>query len=207
MIQGNQFVYAVPISSPPAKSGETAIYRNPKVAEQLSEGYDDSLRTLQDLFLVSAKNHPQSNFIGHREVSSDGTMASEFTFDTYDEVKELATALGSGMVNLNLTEEKAQFQNFKLKFISIFGKNTREWLITDIANSLYGHTSMPIYDTLGIEAVDHMYNETELSTVFLTSDHIKAVSNRVSGGTIPHLKNLVAMDEKNLTPEIRKSAE
>jgi len=37
---------------------------------------------------------------------------------------------------------------------------------------------MPIYDTLGEEATDHMFNETELSTLFLSTEHVKGIAAR-----------------------------
>lgn len=207
MIKDGIFIYAEKVCTSQPKSGESHVYRNPKVIDGLDVFFDDSIRTVKDLFLDTVQKHPSRDFLGRRLVNSEGVIADTFTFETYEEVKDVATALGSGMVTLNLAEEKAQYKNFKMKFISIFGKNTREWIITDIANSLYGFTTMPIYDTLGIEAVDHMYNETELSTVFLTCEHIEKVSKRVQGGTIPHLKNLVVLNGDSLTPELRKAAQ
>jgi long-chain acyl-CoA synthetase len=63
---------------------------------------------------------------------------------------------------------KAQFRDYNLKFVAIYGKNSREWILTDLASALYGITTIPIYDTLGEEALDYMFNQTELTTCFLT---------------------------------------
>lgn len=62
---------------------------------------------------------------------------------------------------------------------------------------------MPIYDTLGEEATDHMFNETELSTLFLSSEHVKGITARSRLGNCKHLQNLVIMDEDKITPEIK----
>ena len=61
---------------------------------------------------------------------------------------------------------------------------------------------MPIYDTLGEEATDHMFNETELSTLFLSAEHVKGIVARSKLGKCNHLQNLVIMDEENITPEV-----
>lgn len=37
-----------------------------------------------------------------------------------------------------------------MKFIGIYAKNRVEWLFADLACTLYGLTSVPLYDTLGI---------------------------------------------------------
>jgi len=86
--------------------------------------------------------------------------------------------------------------------VAAYGRNSREWILTDIANSLYGFTTMPIYDTLGEEATDHMFNETELISCFLTVNHIKGVAERSRLGNVQHLKYLVVMDTENLTEQI-----
>lgn len=41
----------------------------------------------------------------------------------------------------------------ELKFLGIWAKNREEWVFTDMACALYGFTSVPIYDTLGEQAV------------------------------------------------------
>ena len=76
-------------------------------------------------------------------------------------------------------------------------------MLTDVANCLYGYTTMPIYDTLGEEATIHMFNETELTTVFLTCNHVKGVAANIKNGNYKFLKNLVIMDEWNLNDEVR----
>lgn len=58
---------------------------------------------------------------------------------------------------------------------------------------------MPLYDTLGEEAVEHMLEETELTTLFLTSEHIKKHSKRMKAGKAKFLQNLVIIDENMIT--------
>ena len=100
--------------------------------------------------------------------------------------------------------EKAQYLNYKLKFIGVYSKNNREFSILDVTDNLYGFTTVPIYDTLGVEATEHMFNQTELSTLFLTCTHISDVVKNMKSGVTPHLKNLVILDQVNLTDEIKE---
>ena len=37
-----------------------------------------------------------------------------------------------------------------MKFVGIYSKNRLEWLLTDFACVLFGLTSIPLYDTLGV---------------------------------------------------------
>jgi long-chain acyl-CoA synthetase len=43
-----------------------------------------------------------------------------------------------------------------LRFIGIFSKNREEWAITDFACMISGITSVPLYDTLGQEAIEYI---------------------------------------------------
>lgn len=192
--------YSIPISDP--KEGETAIYRRPGFEKELLTTPGHGFTTVQQIYLDNMRNHANQQFLGTR-VKSDGTMSKKYVWETYGEVEEIAKLIGSGIINLGLTEEIAQFRDYKIKFISIYSKNTREWLLVDTANILYGFTTMPLYDTLGEEATDHMFNETELTTVFLTANHVKGVVERIKGGNVQFLKNLVIMDPWNLTDDIR----
>ena len=201
MLKDNKFVYSQAISQ--AKPGETPIYRCAGYSDSLMTTYDENINSTQDMFREAVKKFPERRFLGRREVLPDGTLAKEFTWETYRQVEELAAALGSGILNLNMTYEKAQFQNYRVRFIAIYGKNTREWILTDIANSLYGFTTMPIYDTLGEEATDHMFNETELSTLFLSTEHVKGIAARSKLGQCRFLQNLVILDEDKLTAEVQ----
>lgn len=195
-----KLTYSVPVTE--AKSGETAVYRAATHKDVLLTELGPGLNTSQAIFLSNIEKNPKNNFLGSRPRKEDGTLEEKYTWETYEEVHEIATALGSGMVNLGLTQEKAQYKNYKIKFISIYAMNTREWIITDIANSLYNHTTMPIYDTLGEEATEFMFKETELSTVFLTCNHVAGISDRASKGKLPFLRNLVVMDEWMLNSEL-----
>jgi long-chain acyl-CoA synthetase len=94
-----------------------------------------------------------------------------------------------------------------MKFIGIQGPNSREWVLADIACMLYGYTSMPVYDTLGEEACEHMFNETELSTLFLTAAHAITVAKNIKSGAYKFLKNLVILDERNYDEKVQAACQ
>jgi len=196
-------VYATEVTAAKGKE-ESAVYRRLGHEKELVTSPSPDIATIQDMILKQVRENGTLPFLGQRELLDDGTLANKYSWETFAEVGEVATALGSGMIHLNFAHEKKQFQNLSLKFISIYAKNSREWIITDIANSLFGFTSVPIYDTLGEEATEHMFNETELSTVFLTSNHVKGLANTAIAGKLPHLRNLVVMDDAGFTPELEK---
>ena len=193
-----EFVYSKPISEP--KEGETPVYRNAQYADQLLEKPPNH-DSMHDVYLEIFKQQPNKKFVGFRKWK-DGQLEERFTYFTTKQVQDIATNIGSGMINLELYEDKQQFRDYNLRFVAIYAKNSAEWLLTDIANNLYNVTSLPIYDTLGEEGTGHMFNETEVSTCFMTANHAPGTIKRMLSGELTHLKNLVIMDEWNLDKEV-----
>jgi long-chain acyl-CoA synthetase len=198
------FTYSIPVTQP--KQGETAVHRAPIAEHGLITRPKNGIRNIQELYVENFTRSPNLQFLGRRLPLLTGGLSTVYTWETYAEVQMVAQNLAGGFVKLNFAEEKAQFRDYKMKFIGIYGPNTREWLITDIACQLYGYTAMPVYDTLGEEACEHMFNETELTTLFLTTAHAAGVAkNMKAGGAYKFLKNLVILDEEKLNETIIKA--
>lgn len=195
-----EIFYAEPITEP--QQGETAIYRNAEHTGELLTT-PGNYSSIQDLYLELFEEDAVRPFLGYRKWEN-GQLEDKFRWYSTGDVKRNATALGSGLINLDLVEEKAQFQNFKINFVGIYAKNSIEWMLIDIANTLYNFTTMPIYDTLGEEATEYMFDQTELKTCFLTCNHAGALVERIASEKLTHLKHLVIMDEWNLTDELRE---
>ena len=115
----------------------------------------------------------------------------------FREIKMRADHLGSGMVHLDLAPERAEFRNYKLNMIAIYAKNTPEYVILDAACCLYGITTIPIYDTLGEEACQFMFTQTNATTVFCSADHLKGLKASIVKNVCGELRNLVVMDPEN----------
>lgn len=54
--------------------------------------------------------------------------------------------------------------------IFLYAKNRVEWTVTDIACWNYGTTNIPLYDTLGMEAFQHIIKLTQGTAIFTTND-------------------------------------
>ena len=75
-----------------------------------------------------------------------------------------------------------------MNFIGIYAKNRREWTITDMACYLFGFTTIPFYDTLGIENLTYCLNHTKLTTCFCSPETAEVLSKLEDSG---NLKNIV----------------
>jgi long-chain acyl-CoA synthetase len=191
-----QHVYAkaMPGSQQP---GYSSIYRNIELEGDLLTSPINGVTTMQQLWQLRFRDSANKQFLGQRPRNEDGTLEERFEWETYGEVGELVEALGSGFINLGLLEEKAQYRDYKLKFMAIYGKNSREWILVDSACCMYNIVTVPIYDTLGEDATEHMFVQTELSSICVSAQHIEGLCKM----SLQFLKNLVILDEWNLTQE------
>jgi long-chain acyl-CoA synthetase len=77
----------------------------------------------------------------------------EYVFQTYGHVSKRISDLAAGMSSLGLQPKSS---------IGIFSINRAEWLITEQACYANSYVTVPLYDTLGDEAIEHIVNQTEM---------------------------------------------
>ena len=70
--------------------------------------------------------------------------------------------VGSGIVHMQLAPANSTGHHM----VGLYSKNRYEWCIAEQACHAYSLVDVPIYDTLGEEALDHILVETELTTIF-----------------------------------------
>lgn len=162
------------------------------------------LTTMQQLVLNNSQKHSERDFIGTR-TKPDGTLDTKFTWMTYGQVFEKAKILGGAIKELGFAPPISDFESYSLNLVSVWSKNTPEYFIFDCACSLFGFTSVPIYDTLGQEAIEFMMKQTNLTTCFLSTPQIAGIVKLVENNQKHNLKNLVIMDDSALTSAQTKS--
>lgn len=67
--------------------------------------------------------------------------------------------------------------------------------MTHIANMYYSHTTIGFFDSMGVQAVDYILKQTELSCIFSTSDYIKKLCDMKKDNLAPTIKFLVCFDD------------
>nr|XP_055032489.1 long-chain-fatty-acid--CoA ligase 5 [Misgurnus anguillicaudatus] len=100
----------------------------------------------------------------------------------YKQVSDRAEFLGSGLIHRGLKPSQESF-------IGIFAQNRPEWIISELACYTYSMVAVPLYDTLGPEALVFIINRAKISTV---------VCDKQDKAEI-----LLANSEKNLTPVLK----
>ncbi|CAG8752007.1 2949_t:CDS:2, partial [Cetraspora pellucida] len=112
------------------------------------------------------------------------SVAQPYVWQTYSEVQQRVANFGSGLCKFGLKPKAS------LGFFSI---NTPEYVIAELACNQYNFVSVPLYDTLGTEALKFIINQTELEFVFTTSNKGRTLLDMKE--SIPTLKTIITSDD------------
>ena len=186
--------------------GESNIYRSADFMEGISHAPADS-STYQQVWQRHFNEFPDRDFLGYLPKKADGELEGVVKYYTFSEIKEYCTNLGSGMEHLKMTPERKEYKDYCLKFVGVYSKNTVQWIQLDCACTLYGITTVPVYDTLGEEAVEFAFNNTQLTTLFLTTNHLHGIFEAYSKEKTGVLEYVVIMDEENFDQKLQEEYE
>jgi len=102
--------------------------------------------------------------LGHRPMTNG--VAGPYVWQTYKEVLQRILNLGSALAGRGLK---------KGSIVGVFSINRPEWLIIEGVCNAFGYVLVPLYDTLGPEAMQFIVTETEMSLVFASNDKFDAL--------------------------------
>ena len=146
---------------------------------------------MHDNLLHGQKITGDGNFMGHRPITNG--MAGPYEWMSYNTALKRVTNIGSALVKRGYSQETN---------IGLFSINRPEWVLAEHACFKYNYVTVPLYDTLGEEAIDHIMNFCEVPVVFCTAD--KAAILYSIAGKLKHLKLIVLMNQP--TAELSGSA-
>uniref|UniRef100_A0A4W5QZE0 Arachidonate--CoA ligase n=1 Tax=Hucho hucho TaxID=62062 RepID=A0A4W5QZE0_9TELE len=108
---------------------------------------------------------------------------------SYTEVAEQAQVLGSGLLGKGCQPNPEQF-------IGIFAQNRPEWIISELACYTFSMAVVPLYDTLGEEAMVHILNLAEISLVICDKEEkAESLLGNKEKGVTPTLSCLVIFND------------
>lgn len=107
---------------------------------------------------------------------------------SYQQVLDRAEHLGSGLIHKGCKPSQKQF-------IGIFAQNRPEWVISEFACYTYSMVAIPLYDTLGPEAIVYIVNKADISSVICDKpEKAQGILENCEQGKIPGLKIIILMD-------------
>ena len=81
--------------------------------------------------------------------------------------------------------------------IAIYSKNREEWSISDLSCALTGITTVPLYDTNGIDSIEYILDQTRIKTVFCSSNKVGALLQLKAQEKINNLTHIIYFEEVN----------
>ncbi|XP_033830001.1 long-chain-fatty-acid--CoA ligase 1-like [Periophthalmus magnuspinnatus] len=119
--------------------------------EPLTHIYDDA-KTMYEFFLRGACVSNNGPCLGFRKPKQ------LYEWLSYKEVIQRSENLGSAFVYKGHSKSKDPH-------IGIFSQNKPEWTVTELACYTYSLISVPLYDTLGTEAISYIIDKASISTI------------------------------------------
>lgn len=143
--------------------------------------YDD-VTTVYEVFLRGIQVSNNGHCLGSRKPNQP------YEWLSYKQVAEMSESVGSALIQKG-------FKAGPETFVGIFAQNRPEWVIIEQGCFAYSLVVVPLYDTLGTEAITYIVNKAELSLVFVDKpDKANLLLEGVENKLTPGLKIIVLMD-------------
>ncbi|NXK27902.1 ACSL1 ligase, partial [Arenaria interpres] len=144
--------------------------------------YYDDVRTAYDIFQRGLQVSNNGPCLGFRKPNQP------YEWISYKEVSDRAECVGSALLHRG-------FKPSQIQYIGIFAQNRPEWVIIEQGCYAFSMVVVPLYDTLGTEAITYIVNKADLSLVFCDKpDKAKLLLTSVEKGETPILNTIVIME-------------
>jgi len=158
-------------------------HRSVQSPDRILEHPYEGVATLYDNYLRALSLYPHNACLGTRRYNADGTRG-EYEFSTFKQVAEKAENLASGLVNLGIRAGDR---------IGTYSINREEVVLAELAANLQSFTTVPLYDTLGEDAVEYVVGHAEIAVIICSrdkTDKVLAVASK-----LPKLRYVVQMED------------
>ncbi|XP_057476012.1 long chain acyl-CoA synthetase 6, peroxisomal [Actinidia eriantha] len=164
------------------QTGKWNVYRSGRSPLKLVSRFPDhpEISTLHDNFVHSVETFRDYKYLGTR-IRVDGTVG-EYKWMTYGEAGTARSAIGSGLVHRGIPKGAS---------VGLYFINRPEWLIVDHACSAYSYISVPLYDTLGPDAVKYIVNHAVVQAIFCVPQTLNILLSFLS--EIPSVRLIVVV--------------
>ncbi|KAK9083926.1 hypothetical protein Scep_030397 [Stephania cephalantha] len=169
------------------QTGKWNVYRSAQFPMKFVSRFEEhpEIGTLHDNFVHAVDSYQDYKYLGTR-IRVDGTVG-EYKWMTFGEAGTARSAIGSGLIYHGMPKGAS---------IGIYFINRPEWVIVDHACSAYSYASVPLYDTLGPDAVKFIVNHATVQTIFCVPQTLNSLLSFLSD--IPSVRLIVVvggMDE------------
>ncbi|KAJ3675659.1 hypothetical protein LUZ60_004701 [Juncus effusus] len=189
-------VYTVKVEeATPAKGGKPSagpVYRCIYAQDGLLQ-LPDEIESPWDFFSGAVKMYPTNPMLGRREIINSKSGA--YVWKTYQQVYDTVMKIGSAIRSRGLNPGDR---------CGIYGSNCPEWVMAMEACNSQGICYVPLYDTLGANAIEFIISHADMSMAFVQENKIPSIWKCLSK-CASHLKTIVSFG--TVTIEQKKEAE
>uniref|UniRef100_A0A3B4WZ33 Long-chain-fatty-acid--CoA ligase n=1 Tax=Seriola lalandi dorsalis TaxID=1841481 RepID=A0A3B4WZ33_SERLL len=151
-------------------------------SSKLLSHYHDDARTMYEVFQRGLHISGDGPCLGSRLPNQP------YKWMSYKEVTARAEHLGSGLLHQGCQPNPNQF-------IGVFSQNRPEWIISELACYTYSMVVVPLYDTLGPDAIRFIINTADISTVICDKvEKAEVLLDNVERKETPGLQRIILMD-------------
>ncbi|XP_058154404.1 long-chain-fatty-acid--CoA ligase 5 [Dasypus novemcinctus] len=144
--------------------------------------YFSDVKTLYEAFQRGLAVSDNGPCLGYRKLNQP------YRWLSYKQVSDRAEYLGSCLLHKGYKPSPDQF-------VGIFAQNRPEWVISELACYTYSMVAVPLYDTLGADAIIYIVNKADIATVICdTPQKASSLIEYVEKGLTPSLKMIILMD-------------
>ncbi|KAL7718562.1 Long-chain-fatty-acid--CoA ligase [Entamoeba marina] len=128
----------------------------------------DYMRTHSTYEIIKRRceKNPEAPFMGYREKKGD-EYEGDYIWLKNNQIIEMVDQLAAGILK--------KFKLSKGEFCGIISGNRYEWYLTQFALQRHGIIPVPLYTTLGSEAIDYILKKLNIKVVFCTYNDIFSV--------------------------------
>ncbi|CAI0405855.1 unnamed protein product [Linum tenue] len=141
------------------------VYRN-LLSKNEFPSPDPDISTAWDLFSVSVKKYPDNKMLGWREFVNG--KYGGYQWKTYKQANEEVLRIGSAL-RASGAEPGCR--------VGVYGANCPEWTVAMEACAAHSLVCVPLYDTLGPNAVNFIIDHAEVDFVFVQDKKVNELLN------------------------------
>ena len=206
----NPYQYAVRITDP--KPGESGIYVRPDSVNGLAKrNYIEKFTQLECLE-YHKDNRPTANFLGSREYNRSTKKYGKYVWKSYSQIWELAKCFAYGIAKFNLcpeisVDDEILGKGIKMKFLGFLARTRMEWMIANFGCQFDTITIIPLYETLGINSIEYILKQTELTDIFVETNSLILILKLKESNQIGNIKNIIYLHCDEEKPNIEETKE
>ena len=137
-----------------------------------------------------------NNFIGYRKKIKKDELEKKYSWISYEQANEILINFSRGLNELNLCPIIKFEDESPFRFLGIYSRNKKEWLLLYLGTMRDRITIVAIYETLGDKSTEFL-EQTQLITIVIEIKSPKKIYELVKRNKTFKLKNSLVIDKED----------